>query len=223
MNSSADDEKAYREVEWQVANHLEALQIIVKESNEPLEGNCFFHGANPGEIWMTSWWMFYKRMNFVTLIRKRAPKRVAEIGFNAGHSALLILHCLQPGAEMRVFDLNNHSYSPPAFKYLAGKYPQLREMIVGDSTVTLPEYMKQRPEEAGSYDIVHVDGGHQKDVVYSDVFYADILLKSGGVMILDDTNIDYIESMIDRLLQRGYKFLYQVPTYGYTHCFLEKP
>lgn len=148
---------------------------------------------------------------------------MVEIGFNAGHSALLLLHTLDPSAEMRVFDLNNHSYAQVAFKYLASHYPQLREMIVGNSTITLPEYVKARPEELQSYDIVHVDGGHQKDVVYSDVFYADLLLKSGGVMILDDTNIEYIMSMIERLLQRGYRFLYQVPTYGYTHCFLEKP
>jgi hypothetical protein len=223
MESSKEAERIYQEVEWQVAKHLEVLTAIIRDCNEDLEGNCFFDNAKAGDNFVSFWWMFYKRVNLVNLIKSKAPQKVAEIGINAGHSALLILHSLQPTAQLHIFDLNNHKYSRKAFEYLAAQYPQLREMVVGDSTVSLPQFIKVRPEEVGTYDIIHVDGGHQQEVVYSDVFYADLLLKSGGVMILDDTNIPYIQTMIERMLKKGYTFLHQLPTFGYMHCFLVKP
>lgn len=223
MESTKDAEKLYQEVEWQIARHLEALDQIITDSQEDLEGNCFYHNTKAGQTRISSWWMYYKRMNLVNLIQSKNPKKIAEIGFNAGHSALLILHSLSPTSEMRIFDLNNHGYSTKAFQYLSQHYSQLKEMIIGDSMKSLPEYIAKRPEEKGSYDIIHVDGGHQRDIVYSDAFYADLLLKPGGVMILDDTNIEYIQNLIDRLLKKGYTFLYQIPTFGYMHCFLQKP
>ena len=223
MESSKAAEQHYQEVEWNISRQLDTLHTILKDCNEEIEGNCFSHGVAPGNPLITSWWMYYKRINLTNIIKTRAPQKIAEIGMNAGHSALLLLQGLSPTAEMRVFDLNNHKYTETAFKYLCTQYPQLKEMIVGDSTKTLPEYIKERPHEKGTYDLIHVDGGHQKEIVYSDVFYTDILLKSGGVMILDDTNIDYIQDLIERLLKKGYTFLHQLPTFGYMHCFLVKP
>ena len=223
MESSKDAEILYQNIEWQIAKHLDVLTGIIRSSNEDLEGNCFFDNAKAGNNLVSFWWMTYKRVNIVNLIKSRAPKKVAEIGLNAGHSALLILHCLEPTAELRIFDLNNHTYSRKAFEYLASQYNQLKEMVIGDSTVTLPDYIRTRPEELGTYDIIHVDGGHQKDIVYNDVFYTDLLLKSGGVMIVDDTNIPYIQEVVERMLKKGYTFLHQLPTFGYMHCFLVKP
>jgi hypothetical protein len=130
---------------------------------------------------------------------------------------------MQPDTEFRVFDLNNHMYSKKAFEYLGSQYPQVREMIVGDSTLTLPQYIKDRPDQIGTYDIIHVDGGHSQDIVISDIFFTDMLLKSGGIMIIDDTNIPHIQNTIERLLRKGYTFLHQLPTFGYMHCFLVKP
>lgn len=223
MEDSKEAEKYYKSIEWEVSSHIDALQKIALDSKEEIEGNCFTHGMKVGEPLVTSWWMIYKRINLVNIIKSRNPQKVAEIGMNAGHSMLLLLHKLSPNAEVRVFDLNNHSYTKKAFEYLCSHYPQLKEMVVGDSTVTMREFIKVRPEEKETYDLIHVDGGHEKAIVDSDVFYADILLKSGGVMILDDTNIKYIQDLIERLLRRGYTFLHQLPTFGYMHCFLVKP
>lgn len=223
MEVSKDAEQKYKEVEWQISKHLEILNTIARECNEDLEGNCFYDNARAGSQWVSFWWMFYKRVNLVNLILTKPHKKVAEIGLNAGHSALLILHAMQPGTEFIVFDLNNHNYSRKAFEYLGSQYSQVRQMIVGDSTLTLPQFVKERPEEIGTFDIIHVDGGHSQDIATSDVFFTDILLKSGGIMILDDTNIPHIQNIIERLLKKGYTFLHQLPTFGYMHCFLLKP
>ena len=223
MESSKDALQKYKEVEWHISKHLEVLDAIVVGCNEDLEGNCFYDNARAGSQWVSFWWMFYKRVNLVNVILTKPHKKVGEIGLNAGHSALLILHSMQPDTEFIVFDLNNHKYSKKAFEYLSSQYPQVREMIVGDSTLTLPQYVKERTDQIGTYDIIHVDGGHSQDIVISDIFFTDILLKSGGIMILDDTNIPHIQNTIERLLRKGYTFLHQLPTFGYMHCFLVKP
>lgn len=97
------------------------------------------------------------------------------------------------------------------------------ELITGDSRSTMSDFLRSRPSELGTYDIVHVDGGHQLDVVQSDVKHALSLLKTGGVMILDDTNIPYIDHLGDDLVRRGVvseRFGY--PTELYKHRIFTK-
>ena len=61
------------------------------------------------------------------------------------------------------------------------------------------------------------------NIIQSDIFYGDILLKKGGIMILDDTQLKCIEDSIPQLLSRGYSFAYQIPTFGFSHVCLVKP
>ena len=50
-------------------------------------------------------------------------------------------------------------------EYIKSKFSHIKfEYIEGDSVVTIPKWMEHHNECIGTYDIVHVDGGHENDV-----------------------------------------------------------
>ena len=218
MNSTANALKEYKKQEQNIHEDIHEISKIVERCGEQLEGNSFYHGNSN----LTSWFFVYKRINFLNIILDNKVKKMIEIGFNAGHSAAVFLSVLPKDGSILFFDLNDHTYANPCYAYMKNKYPQVKDFMAGDSKITLPTYINNHSEELGTYDCIHVDGGHQEDVVLSDIFYSDKLLKVGGIMILDDTQLKPIENQISNLLESGYVFLYQIPTYGFSHVALMK-
>ena len=82
-----------------------AINKIVKESKEPLEGNCLYqnqsnfilHEDNKEKL----------RMNLFNLAKEK--NNIIEVGFNAGHSAA-IYFLANPKVKLLVFDILYHSY-----------------------------------------------------------------------------------------------------------------
>jgi len=219
MNSTqAIVESYFRHTEPLVEPHVNALDSILEGLGESLEGNCFYHGNTN----LTSWFFVFKRINFVNVIKDHSVKKMIEIGFNAGHSALLFLSALPQDGTLLAFDLNDHTYAKPCFAYLKDQFPQLTKFIAGDSKQTLKEYILQNPSEIGTFDCIHVDGGHDKETAFSDVQHSDLLLRKGGILILDDTQLNDILDIVPALLNQGYSFLYQIPTYGFSHVCMMK-
>ena len=187
-----------------------------------MEGNCFY-GHHQKDLNVFPELLMHKRINFVNLLNERYVKKMIEIGFNAGHSASIFLHALPKDSIFLPFDLCEHSYTKECHEYLKSKHPQLQSIIEGDSTITLPQFIRTNPSEVGTYDVVHVDGGHSQAVCISDLNGAHLLLKSGGVLILDDTSIPEITAVIPAILNLGYRMLFQIPTLMYSHILFEKP
>ena len=212
----------YTSLEKDLHEDVFILNELVKESQEELEGNCFYHGAKPGEELLTSWFLRYKRMNLAYCIKSRSCKKVLEIGFNAGHSAAIFLHALPEDGELVIFDLCNHSYTIPCANFLSNRHSQFKKMFVGDSRNTLSKFIELNPSEKETYDVIHVDGGHSTGILGSDLLHADLLLKRGGLLILDDTQLNEMQSYVPRILDNGYTFVYQIPTFGFMHTFFEK-
>jgi len=97
------------------------------------------------------------------------------------------------------------------------------EYVEGDSTVTMPEWINARPEMRESYDLVHVDGGHSEYCASNDMKNADILLKMGGIMVIDDTNAEQINNQVNLYLASGrYVELCVFKTFGYSHRMIRK-
>ena len=65
-------------------------------------------------------------------------------------------------------------------RYFALEYPQL---IVGDSTARA---IQAQAKEHGPYDLVYVDGCHDKSFVKKDLKFYPYLLKKGGFLVVDD-------------------------------------
>jgi hypothetical protein len=68
-----------------------------------------------------------------------------------------------------------------------------------------------------------VDGGHSEECIINDMKHADILLKKGGIIIVDDTNYSYINRTTNEYINTGkYTELDVLTTYGSVHRVIQK-
>jgi len=185
----------------QIISFLNDINEIVIETNENLEGNSFYLD----KTFELKDYLIPKQLNLFS-IGKLDSTHICEIGFNAGHSTFLILlgKELKNSLVYTIFDIAEHSYTKPCFSYIQKKFPDIKfEFIEGDSTIKMPEYIDKNSSVVASYDIIHLDGGHDETYILSDMKYSDILLKVGGLLIVDDTNVPHINKCVDSYIQLG--------------------
>ena len=176
--------------------HYAVLKSRIENSGVVPEGNCLYY-HNSFNVFPH---LINKRANLLFLASKLPIyARIAEIGLNAGHSAVL-LTLAQSTSELVFFDLCEHPYVRDCFAYLQSAFRNKMQLIDGDSRKTLPLYSSMHMSE---FDLVHVDGGHQKEVFSNDLVYAIQILKVGGILIADDTNIDYISELLEAKVHAG--------------------
>ena len=224
MISSKNAVINYLDAENHIFKDVKVLNSFIMKSNETMEGNCFYLDKYVlDDSNMLDRRLIYKRANMYSLIKERSVKKMIEIGFNAGHSASIFLHALPKDSVFLSFDICEHSYTKDCFTYLASKYSQMKPMIEGDSTITMAKYIEENPSEIGTYDVIHVDGGHSMEVCTADLNNSHILLKPGGILILDDVQDEFIQQCVLALQDIGYVMLLQIPTIIYPHIFFEKP
>lgn len=120
----------------------------------------------------------------LTELVQKPVKTVMEIGFNAGHSSDLFL---STNDEVKVvsFDIASHHYVHVAKEYMDKTYPDRHTLILGNSTVTIPEYINQNPDTC--FDFIFIDGGHQYEVARADLENCSKLAHKDTIVILDDT------------------------------------
>ena len=83
-------------------------------------------------------------------------------------------------------------------EYIKSKFTHINfEYIEGDSTITMPKWIKNNKNLIWSYDVVHVDGGHSEHCILNDMKNADLLVKNNGIIIIDDTNDANINKYVD--------------------------
>jgi predicted O-methyltransferase YrrM len=109
--------------------------------------------------------------------------RALEIGFNAGHSAEIFLENNE-SLKLTSFDLGMHDYVVPASRFIASKYPSRHEIVLGDSTVTLPKYIHENPGK--QFDILFIDGGHTYEIAKADLENCAALSHSRSLVLVDD-------------------------------------
>jgi len=193
---------------------------IVTHSGAPLEGNAFYHS---GTFYIYPE-LYTKQLNLYWC-GKQATTRICEIGFNAGHSSmLLVLGREKTPIDFTVFDIGHHAYTKPCVNYIQSKFPHVRfEYVEGDSTITMPKWIEANKSLIGCYDVVHVDGGHSDECIINDIKNADILVKTNGIIIVDDTHHENINSYLNLFLSFGdYKELKVLETTGYQHRIIQK-
>ena len=93
----------------------------------------------------------------------------------------------------------------------------------GDSIETIPKWISDNKSSIWTYDIVHVDGGHSEQCISNDMKHADLLVKVGGVIIIDDTDNSVINNYTNIYLNSGfYREVDVMKTYGYAHRIIQK-
>ena len=215
----ADEYDTYAEKKEEILDNLKRLVI---ESNESLEGNAFCLDASLNLYPR----LFTKQVNLFWS-GKQAITRICEIGFNAGHSTMLLLLGRDTSpAEFTIFDIGTHRYTRPCVSYVQSAFPLVKfEYIEGDSTVTMRPWIDAHKDLIATYDVVHVDGGHSEHCITNDMKHADMLVKPYGIVIIDDTDINnpHINGCVDSYISSGrYVELDIIKTQCYPHRILRK-
>jgi len=164
---------------------LKHLLPIIHNSGELLEGNIFMthHTTQFTDLFLD------KQRNISNLVLNRHVTKAVEIGFNAGFSSLLML-LSNPGLTLTCFDLGEHSYTRPCYEKLRQHFGSRIQLILGDSRDTLKQAV-------GSFDLIHIDGGHATEVATSDIVQSYRLSKPGTILIMDDYDFPNLRHLWD--------------------------
>ena len=180
----------------EVKLHISNISNILDSIGERVEGNliCDISSDNFTDVVNES-----KIKNLLTLSKNKS--KICEIGVNAGHSLLLMVSS-NPAAEYVLFDLGGHRYTRPCVEYIKNAYPSTKiTEVYGDSNLTLREYVSSN--EPNTFDMIHIDGGHETHTVVNDFIYTQFLLKKDGVVIFDDYNFGNIKQVVDYYVSRN--------------------
>ena len=166
------------------------LMPIIKSIRETLEGNIFMMQAT------TVYTNVFenKTKNISNLVLNKNIKNVMEIGFNSGFSTLLML-LTNPSMHITCFDLGYHRYTLPCYNKLKETFGDRINIILGDSTVTLPKIND-------FYDLIHIDGGHETFVAESDITNSYRLSKNGTILIMDDYDYHPLHQLWDNYIDK---------------------
>lgn len=180
----------------EVKGHISNIANILDNVGEQVEGNliCDISSDNLKDADNES-----KIYNLLKLAVGKS--RICEIGVNAGHSLLLMVS-VNPTAEYVLFDLGGHAYTRPCVEYIKNAYPSAKiTEVYGDSNLTLRDYVKR--SELNTFDMIHIDGGHQTHTVVNDFIYTQFMLKQDGIVVFDDYNFGNIKEVVDYYVERN--------------------
>lgn len=176
---------------------LATLNASVMAHASRLEGNLFYHhdaalplpaAPDPSRR--------HKRRNFA--LYAASGDSLLEIGFNAGHSALLALS-VNPRLRYTGVDLGRHAYVRPCFAILRDAFGDRVELIEADSRVALPALVAARRRFA----LFHIDGGHGLETAQADLHHVLDLGDMGQVVLMDDVHNPILDALVDWHCVRG--------------------
>jgi len=128
---------------------------------------------------------------------------VCEIGFNAGHSALNAL-AAREGVQVLSFDLGQFwdAYGKYSYELLQHTFPNQLTLVMGDSTVTVPKFIQEKPEQ--KCNIIFVDGGHDFDTALADISNMKAMAnQTYHRLIVDDANWGEVRQAWDKAVDTG--------------------
>lgn len=144
------------------------------------------------------------------LMRKFAPQATLEVGMGWGLSTLHLLEgMLQAGGVRQphiIMDPFQHTHLH------GGALRAIREAGAAD-LIEFHEkpaeiFMPKLVEQGRQFDFIFIDGDHRFDGVFVDVVFTHKLLKPGGVMAVDDTELDPVY-LACRFAETNWNYTYE--------------
>ena len=157
------------------------------------------------------------------MIIKNKMTKTLEIGFANGSSGLFIT------AALKNLELYGHkTYHVAVDPNQSTQWKNIGalhikklgykniEIIEKPDYIALPDLLKERVKNTKwleskydsnyeKFDMIFIDGWHTFDYTLLDFFYADLLLKVGGYIVVDDAKFDALKEL-DKYLNSNYKF-----------------
>jgi predicted O-methyltransferase YrrM len=171
--------------------YFKSLAIIAQASGEAPEGSILYqHMSHHIDTTKDN-----LRKNLISLAK--VSNNILEIGFNMGHSAVLML-VSNPNAKITCFDICSHKYVDPCYMYLKMQFKDRITLVKGSSTETVPTYRGEQ------IDLAHIDGCHDGPVAYTDFMNTIKLVKQGGYVVFDDTWFQHLRALWDSFVSNNY-------------------
>lgn len=183
----------------ELVNNYIQLTDIAYSYNNNIEGNIY-NDHNIPKSYVPEPNFLLKRQ--VYALFSSANQNIVEIGFNAGHSALLAL-TINTNLKYTGIDIGHHNYVKPCFDFLKEKFGDRFDVIIGNSKEVVPNLFNLRPELDGKVDGWVVDGAHAQDEASVDIENIFILSKNNDRLLFDDTNDPYLECLLKFYQMRG--------------------
>lgn len=145
-------------------------------------------------------------------LKKYNCKKCIEVGMAFGISAFYILST-SPDITLISIDPNQTKrdrWDSSALKLLKKMdLDKNHELIEKKSYVGLPELLAKYGE--GSFDFVFIDGFHVFDYTLIDAFYSFLLIKVGGIIMIDDILHNGVAKCV-KYMDSNYEFLKRIPS-----------
>lgn len=126
---------------------------------------------------------------------RRAPRRICEVGFNVGHSAVTLLAGAGNNSSYLGFDFPrlNTGINEEFFKMLQawlGPGRQL-EMYWGDAAISIPRYLAENQAHTPGCELIFYDGGHDiLSVLRRLSLLRQLAARRNPMVVLDDVRCD---------------------------------
>lgn len=192
------------------------LLPIVKNLNVELEGNIY--SAHKSLIESDD--LSDKKYNIYKLFNVIQPKKILEIGFNAGFSTLF-MKLLEPTINITCIDINEHKYVLPCFDKLRSDFDNLSLFPYSSYDIVLPNLIKNNEK----YDLIHIDGDHRLEGAIKDLELCIKLSDDRTIVIFDDTNLKHLNDLCDTFIKNGFLIDYKLNGFKnnqkYKHRFFQ--
>lgn len=126
-----------------------------------------------------------EQMKDLIAFTRKENINIMEIGFNAGNSSEVFLKN-NLTCKVTSFDIGTHDYVIKCKEYIDKNYPNRHTLILGDSTLTVREFI-QNNKDGIKFDFIFIDGGHTYEVAKTDITNCFDLAHEDTIVALDDT------------------------------------
>jgi len=172
---------------------LNLLTIVLQEGDGSFTGNLFYENLDQAKKVAPTESLKWKRENLAILANKASC--CLEIGFAAGHSALLML-LSNKSLRLTILDPCEYKHSKACFNYLDSQFPGRLSFIEGRSPGALKKL------DRGTFDLVHLDGG-KHFTIKQDLDVLRDLVTAQHVLCIDDTQNPGINQEVVKRIQSG--------------------
>jgi len=170
-----------------------------------LEDLPLLHTWDLGKTWNTGGFQPSQLRRIHEFVTERFPRPVRILETGAGNSTITFLQLKQleqlvsiaPAADLRdriVGYCDEHVIDTAAMDFrLERSEIELPAIAFGTGTAA-------PPETKATFDVVLIDGGHGWPTVFVDFCYANVMMRTGSLLLLDDLQI-YSVAEVSRLLE----------------------